>query len=107
MRKTIIGALLLSALAFSSCAYIAPSGNPVSGVLYTGVTDSKIATSNEVGTKVGTSKAFNILGLVSVGEAGIQDAAKDGGITKISHVDTKTTGVLGLFTVTKTIIYGE
>ena len=107
MKKIILGAMLLSSLAFTSCAYIAPSGKPISGALYTGVTTSEIATSNEVGTKVGTSKAFNILGLVSVGEAGIQDAAKDAGITKISHVDYKTTGVLGLFTITKTIVYGE
>jgi len=77
------------------------------GMLYSGVTVGQDATSNTVGTKVGTSEAYGILGLVNIGNAGIQKAARDGGITKISHVDVKTTGVLGIFSQYKTIVYGE
>lgn len=77
------------------------------GMLVSAVTVGQTATSNPVGTKVGTSEAYGVLGLVNAGNASIQKAARDGGITKISHVDVKTLGVLGIFTQYKTIVYGE
>jgi len=48
------------------------------------------ATSNPVGTKVGTASTFGFLWfppVVGVGNTGIQEAAKNGGITHISTVD--------------------
>jgi hypothetical protein len=48
------------------------------------------ATSNPVGSKTGTSKAFGILlfpPFIGAGNAGIEKAAKSAGITKISTVD--------------------
>ncbi|MBQ5387852.1 MAG: hypothetical protein IIU55_02075, partial [Paludibacteraceae bacterium] len=43
----------------------------------------------------------------AVGDAGIQKAAKQAGITKISHVDKKVFSVLGLFTKVTYTVYGE
>jgi len=104
MKKALFATLFgISMLGLASCS-TAMGG---AGVLYSGVTVGQGATSNTVGTKVGTSEAYGVLGLVNIGNAGIQKAARDGGITKISHVDVKTTGVLGLFTSYKTIVYGE
>ncbi|MDE6795827.1 MAG: TRL-like family protein [Muribaculaceae bacterium] len=77
------------------------------GVLYTGVTEGQIATSNTLGTKVGTSSSTGVLGLVSVGDASIQAAANSANIKKISHVDIKKTSILGLFATYQTIVYGE
>jgi len=51
------------------------------------------ATSNPIGKKVGTSTAFGILSFppfVGLGNAGIQKAAEDAKITKISTVDYTT-----------------
>jgi hypothetical protein len=51
------------------------------------------ATSNELGHKVGTATVFYLfawLPLPLSGDRGIAKAARDGGITKISTVDTKT-----------------
>jgi hypothetical protein len=54
------------------------------------------ATSNEVGSKVGRSSGAVLFGAIVVDDdAGIQAAAKDGGITKISTVDIRTTSILG------------
>ena len=39
--------------------------------------------------KCGEASSRNILGLVDIGDAGIEEAAKNGGITKIMYVDTK------------------
>ncbi|NRD22570.1 hypothetical protein HNV10_04915 [Winogradskyella litoriviva] len=66
------------------------------------------ATSNSVGSKVGTAKATVILGVFAFDEdASIRTAAKQGGITKISTVDIKSTNVLGLYGTYETIVTGE
>lgn len=105
MKKLVMSAAAVVALTLASCSTIT-TGSGI-GMLYTGVTEGQIATSNEVGTKVGESSTIGVLGLVSVGDASIQKAAKQAGISKISHVDVKKTSVLGLFASYKTIVYGE
>ena len=64
--------------------------------------------------KVGESTSRNILHIVEVGDASIDEAARKAGITKIHYVDSKTTKVfipLGFIPIlvreTKTLVYGE
>ena len=80
----------------SSCATIS---NPVT------------ATTNPFGTKCGEAKSTLYLGGLwssKGGENGIDKAAKNGGITKISHVDSYTkTYFLGLVIEQITKVYGE
>ncbi|MGB0985080.1 MAG: TRL-like family protein [Saprospiraceae bacterium] len=85
-------AVLVTAILITSCSVTLP------------VT----ATSNAVGSKVGTAKArgyFHILFFDA--DASIKTAAKNGGITKISTVDVKRTDVLGIVTSFETIVTGE
>ena len=66
------------------------------------------ATSNEVGSKRGTASGVCYLGVICLGaDASIESAARNGGISKISTVDLKTTNVLGLIVTYKTIVTGE
>ncbi len=66
------------------------------------------ATSNPVGTKVGTAKATGYLGILFFDQdASIKTAAKNGGITKISTVDVKTGTILNLIVTYETIVTGE
>ncbi len=66
------------------------------------------ATSNSVGSKVGTAKATGYLGILFFDQdASIQAAAKAGGITKISTVDIKQTSLLNLIVTYETIVTGE
>lgn len=95
----------LVALSFSSCAMVGTSAGV--GVLYTEATDAVSATGNTVGMKVGKAKSTNVLGLVVIGNASINAAAKEAGITKISHVDRKVKSLLGLFATSEVIVYGE
>lgn len=67
-------AVLIASITFYSCELTQPIA----------------ATSNPIGSKVGTSKATGILifpPFVGGGNAGIQKAAKEGNITKIGTVD--------------------
>ena len=105
MKKAVITLSAICALTLASCSTVT-TGSGI-GVLYTGVTEGQIATSNEVGTKVGTASSVGVLGLVNVGDASIQGAANQAGIKKVSHVDVKKTSVLGLFAKYTTIVYGE
>lgn len=66
------------------------------------------ATSNPVGEKVGTAKATGYFGVLFFdADASIQQAAKNGGITKISTVDIKHTSVLNIIVTYETIVTGE
>ena len=79
----------------SSCATIS---NPVT------------ATTNPVGSKCGVAESTIYLGTWSSKgeENGIEQAAKNAGITKISHVDTYRQNILwGLVIKQTTKVYGE
>jgi hypothetical protein len=89
----------------TSCA--AAIKSPVLGTLYTDVKAPVVATSNANSTKVGTSEATSILGIVATGDASIDAAAKSAGITKIHHVDEHSKSILGLFAKYKVYVYGE
>ena len=74
MKKTLAAGIVALAITLSSCEITRPIA----------------ATSNPVGSKIGTSTAFGILmfpPFVGAGNTGIQKAAKNGGITKIGTVD--------------------
>ncbi|WP_338376643.1 TRL-like family protein [uncultured Flavobacterium sp.] len=66
------------------------------------------ATSNPVGSKVGSAATTSIFGLFfDGGDASIKTAAKKGGITKISTVDFKATNYLFIVGMYETIVTGE
>ncbi|MBR6193127.1 MAG: hypothetical protein IKQ66_03075 [Treponema sp.] len=68
------------------------------------------ATSNEVGSKVGTATAGYLFGWIPIpltGDHSIQRAAKESGITKISTVDEKSFNYFGVWVGKQTIVTGE
>lgn len=66
------------------------------------------ATSNPVGSKVGTAEATVYLGVLAFDQdASIRTAAKNGGITKIATVDIKRSDILGIVQTYETIVTGE
>ncbi|OHD14007.1 MAG: hypothetical protein A2Z96_06460 [Spirochaetes bacterium GWB1_48_6] len=67
----------------------------------------KALTTNPVGTKLGEATTTFLFGFLPLfGSSGLYDAAKSGGITRISTVDTKVTWLLVITNVT-TIVSGE
>lgn len=105
MKKTVIGLLSVAAMAVSLQSCITTQAG--TGGLYTDVKQGEMATSNIRGSKVGTAKASCYVGLIAVGDASVDTAAKNGGITRISHVDSHKKSILGIVTSTTTIVYGE
>ncbi len=106
--KTTIKLLLVAVAAagLSSCGAVMAT-QAGTGAIYTDVKTGEQVTSNALGSKVGTASATNILGLVAIGDASVETAAKSAGITKISHVDSEKKGILGVYGTYKLYVYGE
>jgi uncharacterized protein YceK len=88
---------------FSGCASVLPMG-----IIYTEVKAPVAA--GEAGSsysKVGTSKATSILGLVATGDASIKAAMENGKISKIKYVDYDAKNILGIYGEYTTTVYGD
>ena len=57
--------------------------------------------------KVGTAMSVSYLGMIATGDCSLETACKNGGITKISHVDRKVKNILGFIGEYTTTVYGE
>lgn len=77
------------------------------GLIYTEVSDSVVATSNVGSSKTGQSCATNVLALVSTGDMSIETAKKIGNITKVASVDYTQKSILGIYDTTCVIVRGE
>lgn len=103
--KKVISLLLLIPIVLTGC--MATAVSPVSGILVTDVKGPLTATDLPNYSKVGTASCFSILGLVGVGDASIDTAAKNAGITKIHHVDYKSFSILGILAQYTVYVYGD
>lgn len=86
---------------------IARTQSPISSLVT--VTESGVdATGATTGaSKVGRATARNILGLVAFGDATVQEAAREAGITTIHHVDAESTRIWFFYSQYTTVVYGE
>lgn len=92
MKLKVLFISILCAFALSSCSITMPIS----------------ATSNTLGTKKGESEGTCFFGVMCFNvDASIQKAAKNGGITKISTVDLKTSNMLGIVVTYTCIVTGE
>lgn len=102
-----------SLVSLTGCASVFPGGPSLQGMLWTGVTDpaqnlAVAVDSSASANKRGTASAVSVLMLIAVGDASLDAALQDGGITKVHHVDHRVNMVLGgLWAQATTIVYGE
>ena len=106
MLKLKLFLISFAALILSGCAY----NSPVPGVFFTGTTfpsGDKVKLDSETVSKQGKSSCYSVFALVAFGDCSINSAMKDGGITKIHHVDSKSSNFLFFMYRYDTIVYGE
>ena len=90
-------------VALTGCA----TSMPVGGI-YTDLKLPVTATSDGGGTvKVGTAECMSVLALVATGDCSIEAAKKNGGITKVYHVDWEANNILGIIGKYKVVVHGE
>jgi hypothetical protein len=79
-----------------------------SGIAYTKLKLPVNVTSNpSESPKVGIAECKSYFGLVAIGDASIETAMKNGGITKIHYIDWDVKNVLGIIGTYKVTVYGE
>lgn len=104
MIKLISPILVVILAFFTGCATPFPVGGA-----FTDVQLPVMATSNpsSTSTKKGTATCKSYLSLIAVGDASIEEAARNGGISKISHIDWDAENVLGVYGIYTITVYGE
>ena len=105
MRKmgtsVMIAALCASLL--GGCVF---ASGPVFAPLAVNMTGPVSAGPAATGPKVGRADAWVIV-FFATGDASISTAMRNGGITRIHHVDHETLNLFGWFAKSTTIVYGE
>jgi repressor of nif and glnA expression len=109
-RIALLAILAVSVFSFTGCgAMIAMGGGglfyqdtkaPSAAVAYYG------STTNSMG-KIGKASVTSILGIIVTGDASLDAAMRAGSMTKLHHVDTQATNILGIIATYTTIAYGE
>lgn len=101
-RISFCAAALLASLLFTGCMR-----TPVAGAFYTDIKDGFAVTGNAGSNKVGTAEIRGYAGVVALGDASIQTAAREAGITRIHHVDYRVKSYVGMYTIYTVIVYGD
>ncbi len=99
--------LIVRSAAFVLRGCAARAVAPVTGYVYSDMQFGFTATNNEGASKVGIASSESYFGLIAVGDAGIEAAMKNVGITKIQHLDFHTYSVLGIYAKFMVKVYGE
>jgi hypothetical protein len=103
MKKTFnILAISSLAMALTACA----SPQPV-GLIWTNVTLPVTATSYGDASKTGEATCKSYILIVSTGDCSINTAKRNGGITKVDHVDWHSKNFLGIVGTYKVIVHGD
>lgn len=104
MKKFGLLLALLLCVSFAGCVM------PQTGLWAPIMVDTKLPAGAGDGTcgfdKVGKAEAQGII-LFTSGDASIQNAMDDAGITKIHHVDVNVMNILGIYVKYETVVYGE
>jgi hypothetical protein len=109
MKALLVMIVLAVAISISGCALYHAPVMPPAGLLVTSVS-APLDTDMEqtpFKQKKGSSSSMCILWLFSFGNAGIDAAAEDGGLTTIDYADYTYTNIFGVFQLFKTKAYGK
>jgi hypothetical protein len=97
----------MAALAVSMAGCIIVTSPVSQGLFVTDVKAPLAVTGNAEAKKVGRSSCINVMGLGALGDASIEAAMLNGGITKIHHVDNRYFSVFFFFSKYTTEVYGD
>lgn len=104
-RLTAVCAVLALPALLGGCAVAI---GPTTGLMYTNAKYPWMATSSpKEPTRVGRATVRSFFGAIATGDASIQTAAQNGGITEIHHVDYEAQNVAGVIADFTVVVYGN
>jgi len=99
----------LSLICLVGCAAVGPNAG-ANGLIYNNTTLPNYAAPTagdaSLGPRTGVATTHDVLGLVSWGDAGTEQAALNGGIKQIKTIDVGTYNILGIYTERTTKVDG-
>ena len=102
MKKLLGIGVVFAAATLAGCSFA-----PVNGAVNVAKWDGPISNPNVSIQKSGEACAHSVLGVVAFGDASIEAAKKNAGITKVATVDHRTLNVLYFYGGYCTVVYGE
>jgi hypothetical protein len=105
MRKR-LGQMAVSLCCAASLTGCAVSHGPVTAALVFDMKGPVAMGAASTSPKTGRAEAWGIL-VYGAGDASITAAMRNGGITRVHHVDNETTNILGIYAKYVTIVHGE
>ena len=91
-------------LLLTSCASV---DAPTPGFIYSNVKHgTDVGDGNAAATKTGKACATSMLGWVATGDASIEAAARDGGISRNAYVDHTSKVIMGVYGEYCTVVHG-
>jgi hypothetical protein len=106
MKKRLWSCGLLSGILLLSGCIIPTKGTSVAFITLDHVSSAPFVDNSVNPTKRGDAKSTGVL-LFNTGDASIGTAMRNGGITKVHHVDYSVKNFLYFYNETLTIVYGE
>ena len=106
MKSLTIALCAAAAAMLTGCVVVGPTNAGSALTLDVVSPDTNFIDNSVKPEKCGEAKADGII-CFTRGDSSIATAMKNGGITKIHHVDYKVTNILGIIGSTTTLVYGE
>lgn len=97
---------------FMGCCLLSLTGcmgvaSPVAGWVYANAKFGNEVENGVAATKTGKACAQSYLTMIGVGDASVEAAKANGGITQVAHVDHSAKNILGIFGEFCTIVKGS
>lgn len=105
MKSLLLSGLGLTTLLLSGCASV--SGPVPASIAFYSAPFGISQTANVKAEKRGEACMDNILGIVAVGDASIDTAKRNGGITKVASIEQAPLQIGSYYARYCTIVYGE
>ncbi|HRR33997.1 MAG TPA: TRL domain-containing protein [Kiritimatiellia bacterium] len=105
-RLMTLGVLAVVAASMTGCGVIPQKGTSMAAITIDHVASDPIVDNSVRPVKKGVASSKAII-LFNTGDASIDAAMREGGITKVHHVNYDVTNILFLYNEIKTTVYGE
>lgn len=107
MKKLMtLGVLAAVAVSMTGCGVIPLKGNSMAAITVDHVASDPVVDNSVRPVKKGVASSKGII-LFNTGDASIGAAMREGGLSKVHHVDYDVTNILFLYNEIKTTVYGE
>ena len=109
-KLSAVAFVCVAATGLSGCAGVAFAGTGAIGfsTLYANTAGTEyVNDQTRLGSKSGEGCVTSILGIITTGDASVNETARKANISRVSHIDYRFENLLGFYAKYCAVIYGE